>query len=401
MKRVWVMATLALWGLGMAQKTVNVLWTGAITGPTSEVGGPYGAGVEDYCKYTNEQKLIPGVTLACTVRDDQYQNPVAQRYFEEALDRARPAVYLGYSTGAMLQLKSLIQEIKMPTMPASAHIGLIDPPNNTYMFLPASSYSEQIVALLEYIARTDKNAKVALVINPSAFGRAVVDVARRAAERLKMTIVDVREVGSGNLDNTALLRGLESAGVQYIVHQNVAGPVANILKDARRLGLDKKIKQMGAVYTGGTDLIRLAGDAADGYLWASSYYTLEEDTVGIKLVKELARKYNRSNDVFQSVNYTAGILASAIAVEAMKRAAQRNNGRVDSDTVYQAIIGMNGPNSYNPGLVVKVGSNPEIDFSRSEQTGGEGLRVLEAKGGKFVPITEPYNSALFRQVRNP
>lgn len=401
MKRVLALTAVALLGLGLAQKTVNVLWTGAVTGPTSEVGGPYGAGIEDYCKHTNEQKLIPGITLACTVKDDQYQNPIAQRFFEEALDRAKPAIYLGYSTGAMLQLKSLIQEVKMPTMPASAHIGLIDPPNNTYMFLPASSYSEQIVALMEYIARSDKNAKIALVINPSAFGRAVVDVARRAAERLKMTIVDVREVGSGNLDNTALLRGLESAGAQYILHQNVAGPVANILKDAKRLGLDKKIKQMGAVYTGGTDLIRLAGDAVDGYLWASSYYTLEEDTVGIKLVKELARKYNRSNDVFQSVNYTAGVLAGSIAVEAMKRAAQRNNGRIDSDTVYQAIIGMNGPNSYNPGLVVRVGSNPEIDFSRSEQTGGEGLRVLEAKGGKFVPITEPYNSALFRQVRNP
>jgi len=27
--------------------------------------------------------------------------------------------------------------------------------------------------------------------------------------------------------------------------------------------------------------------------------------------------------------------------------------------------------------------------------------VLEVRGGKFVPVTEPFTSALFRQVRNP
>lgn len=402
MKRAIILATMAFLGLAMAQgRTVNLLWSGAVTGPTSDVGGPYGAGVEDYCRYANEQKLIPNVTLNCTVRDDQYQNPNTQRIFEEALDRAKPAIYLGYSTGAMLQLKPLINEVKMPTIPASAHIGLIEPPNNQYMFLPVSSYSEQVVALMEYINRTTKNAKIALVINPSPFGRAVVDHARRAAQRLGQTIVDVREVGSGNLDNTALLRALDAAGAQFIIHQNVAGPVANILKDAQRLGLNRKIRQMGAVYTGGSDLIRLAGEAAEGFLWASSYYTLDENAPGINLQKQLAQKYNRSADILNSTNYTAGMLAAAIAVEAMKRAAQRFNGRIDNETVYQAIIGMNGPNAFKPGFAVSTKAGIEIDFTRSEQTGAEGLRVLEARGGKFVPVTEPFTSALFRQVRNP
>ncbi|MFZ5990388.1 MAG: ABC transporter substrate-binding protein [Deinococcota bacterium] len=404
MKRVLMLGMVAALSLGSAQqtKTVNLLWSGAITGPTSDVGGPYGAGVEDYCKYANEQKLIPGFTINCTVRDDQYQNPITQRIFEEALDRAKPAIYLGYGTGAMLQLKPLIQEVKMPTIPASAHIGLIEPPNNTYIFLPVSSYSEQIVALMEYINRElKKNARIALVVNPSPFGRAVVDHAKRAAQRLGQTIVAVQEVGANNLDNTALLRNLDSQNVEFILHQNVAGPVANILKDAKRLGLDKKIRQMGAVYTGGSDLIRLAGDAAEGYLWASSYYTLDENAPGITLQKQLAQKYGRSTDILGSTNYTAGMLAAAIAVEAMKRAAQRFNGRIDNETVYQAIIGMNGPNAFKPGFAVSTKSGIEIDFTKSEQTGAEGLRVLEAKGGKFVPITEPFTSALFRQVRNP
>lgn len=157
----------AVLGLALGQQQVTLFWSGAITGPTSDAGAPYGAAVEDYCEYANERKLIPGVVFNCVVRDDQYNNANTQRFFEEAVDRFKIPVFLSYATGANLQLKPLIQELKIPTIPASMHIELIDPPNNDYIFLPTTSYSEQVVALLEYIARQKKGAKVALVVHPS------------------------------------------------------------------------------------------------------------------------------------------------------------------------------------------------------------------------------------------
>ncbi|WP_243030056.1 ABC transporter substrate-binding protein [Thermus altitudinis] len=396
MRKVWL-GLVAMAGLALGQQQVTILWSGAITGPTSDAGAPYAAGVEDYCKYANERKLIPGVVLNCLVRDDQYNNANTQRFFEEALDRFKIPVFLSYATGANLQLKSLIQEVKVPTIPASMHVELIDPPNNEYFFIPTTTYSEQVVALLEYIAKQKKGAKVALVVHPSPFGRAPVADARKAAAQLGLQIVDVQEVGAGNLDNTALLKRFEAAGVEFIVHQNVAGPVANILKDAKRLGLDKKIKQLGAHYTGGPDLINLAGDAAEGFLWATSFYMYHEDTPGIRLQKELGEKYKRSQAIVESVNYTNGMLATAIAVEAMRRAQERFK-RITGETVYQALIGMNGPNAFKPGFAVSTKQGIEIDFTKTERTGAEGLRILEAKGGRFVPITEPFTSALFRKV---
>ena len=396
MRKLWF-GLLAAAGLALGQQQVTILWSGAITGPTSDAGAPYGAAVEDYCKYANEKKLIPGVVLNCLVRDDQYNNANTQRFFEEALDRFKIPVFLSYATGANLQLKSLIQEVKVPTIPASMHVELIDPPNNDYFFIPTTTYSEQVVALLEYIAKQKKGAKVALVVHPSPFGRAPIADARKAAAQLGLQIVDVQEVGAGNLDNTALRKRFERAGVEYLVHQNVAGPVANILKDAKRLGLDKKFKQLGAHYTGGPDLISLAGDAAEGFLWATSFYMFHEDAPGIRLQKELGQKYGRPHAIVGSVNYTNGMLATAIAVEAMRRAQERFK-RITGETVYQALVGMNGPNAFKPGFAVSTKQGIEIDFTKSERTGAEGLRILEAKGGRFVPITEPFTSALFRKV---
>ncbi|MGQ9511538.1 MAG: ABC transporter substrate-binding protein [Thermaceae bacterium] len=380
---------------GLAQQQVNVLWSGAITGPTSDAGAPYAAGVEDYCRHANERKLVPGLTLNCVVRDDQYNNANTQRFFEEAVDRLKIPAFLSYATGANLQLKPLIQELKIPTIPASMHVELVDPPNNDHFFLPTSTYSEQVVALLEYIAKQKKGARVALVVHPSPFGRAPVADARKAAQALGLQIVDVQEVGAGNLDNTALLKRFEAAKVEYVVHQNVVGPVANILKDAKRLGL--KMKHLGAHYTGGSDLLSLAGEAADGFLWATSFYMYDEDAPGIQLQKELGKKYGRPEAIGRSVNYTNGMLATAIAVEAIRRAQARFK-RVNNETVYQALVGMNGPNAFKPGFAVSTKQGIEVDFSKSEHTGAEGLRILEAKGGRFVPVTEPFTSALFRKV---
>ncbi|GAA5534177.1 ABC transporter substrate-binding protein [Deinococcus aluminii] len=391
MKKVLALTALVSLSLAAAQKTVTLAWTGAITGPTSDAGVSYAAGVEDYCKYANAQNMLPGVKLNCVVRDDQYNNANTQRNFEDFVGNMNVPIVLTYSTGSNLQLKGVIQETKVPTLPASYHIGLIDPPDNTYMFLPVASYSENIVALLEYIAKKERGAKVALVVNPSPFGRDPVVDARKAAERLGLKIVDVQEVGGNNLDNAAMLRRFESQGVKYVVNQNTAGPVANILKDAKRLGLLSKMQFMGAHYTGGEDLTKLAGDAATNFIWADSYYLYDEgDQPGIQLVKKIGAQYGRKADTIRSVHYTSGMLAAAIAIEAMTRA--KND--ISTAGLYKGITSMNGTRAFNPGFTVGP-----VTFSAKDHVGAESLRLLQADStGNFKPITAPFRSQLFQLI---
>ena len=390
MKKLLTLSALVLASLAGA-KDVTLVWSGAITGPTSDAGAPFSAGVEDYCKYANQKKLIPGVTLKCVVRDDQYNNANTQRNFEEFVGNEQVPVFLGYSTGSMLQLKGIVQETKTPTLTSSYHIGLIDPPNNGYMFLPIASYSENIVGLLEYVASKDKGAKVALLVNPSPFGRDPVVDARKAADKLGLKIADVQEVGANNLDNTALLKRLESQGVKYVINQNTAGPVANILKDAKRLGLLGKMQFMGAHYAGGEDLTKLAGDAAKGFIWATSYYLYDEASKpGMKLVKQIGTQNKRKADTISSVHYTSGMLGAAIAIEAMKRA----GSNLTADGVYKALTGMNGKNAFIPGFTVGP-----VTFSAKDHVGAETMRLLQADGtGNFKAITGPMRSKVFAQV---
>ena len=183
----------------------------AITGPTSDAGNPYAKGVEDYFNFVNDTKILGDDKIECTIRDDQYNNDITKRNFEDFISQGI-VFYLNYSTGSTLALKKDFEEEKMPVLPASFHAGnLID---SHYIFLPIASYSAQAIGLAEYIVKNHKGGtpKVAMFIHPSAFGRGPVeDLQKAVAAGLKMEIVEVVEHGK-DLDNTAMLQRLHQQG---------------------------------------------------------------------------------------------------------------------------------------------------------------------------------------------
>jgi len=391
--RVLLSTLVVLSGLALAQKEIVFGWSGAVTGPTAEVGQVIIQAVEDYCQYANDENLIPGYTVRCLTRDDQYNNDNTLRNFESYLDDGMVA-FISYSTGGTLQLKVNAEEEGIPVLSASYHVGIIDAPDNDYNFLPITTYSEQVLALLEWIANNNQGGtpKVAIFSHPSPFGRAPVADAEKAADLLGLDIVEVQE-SSGDLDYTAMLQRWASEGVQYVISQNVQSPVAAMLKAAQALGLMDSMTFMGAHYTGGTTLTSLAGDAAEGYLWSTSYYLESEKLPGMELQRQIGERYGRSEDTINEVNYTTGLLQAAIYVEAARRAAEK--GDVTSDTLYQALLDMHdgADGAFDPGF----GVGP-VSFGPHDRIGIDAMRLIQVQQGAWVPITAPTNSSTFQQV---
>jgi len=299
-----------LLSIGLAQEVV-IGWSGAVTGPTSDAGQFLIQGLEDYCAYANTEELVPGHEIKCLTRDDQYNNDNTLRNFEAYLDQDMVA-FIGYATGSTMQLKVNAVEEEVPVLGASLHVGTIEGDDSEYNFVPVTTYSEQVLALLEWIADNHEgdDAKVAMFIHPSAFGRAPLADAEAAAELLGIEIVEAQEATQG-LDYTAMLQRWDNNGVQYVIGQHVQSPIATILTTAKDLGLSEKMTFMGAHYTGGTSLTNLAGDAAEGFLWATSFSMPDQ----IPFQKEIGEANNRSEETISDVNYTTGLLHAAIYIE--------------------------------------------------------------------------------------
>ncbi len=362
----------------------------AITGPTSDAGDPYAKGVEDYFNFVNDTKMLGDDKIDCTIRDDQYKTDITKQNFEDFLDQGI-VFYLNYSTGSTLALKKDFEEVKMPVIPASFHAGnLVD---SHYIFLPIASYSAQAIGLAEYIVKNNKGAtpKVALFIHPSAFGRGPVeDLQKAVAAGLDMEIVEVVEHGK-DLDNTAMLKRLLSKGVKYVISQTVQSPVATMLKDANSLGLtaktfgeEGKLTFLGCHYTGGNDLVALAGSAAENFYWTTSYIITSEPSPGATAQLELAKRYKRDDKTANSHNYANGMMVAQVVTEVIKRAKAKGK-EINKSTLYDELQEMNGDNEFSPGTTVGP-----VTYSKTDHAGVDSLQLYVVKNGAFKSAGKPF-----------
>lgn len=384
----------------LAGETYKIASSLAITGPTSDVGSPYAKGIEDYCKYANDEKLLGDDKLECFVRDDGYKTEVTKRNFEDFLDEGI-VFYLNYSTGSTMAMRKDFDEEKIPVLPASFHAGnLVD---STYVFLPISSYSSQAVGLAEYVANNHKGSgkpKVALFLHPSAFGRAPRDDVKKAVDAgLGIDLVEIVEHGK-DLDNTALLKRLKSKGVQYVISQTVQPPVATMLKGAQGLdmiaktyGEEGKITFLGCHYAGGPDLIGLAGSAAENYYWTTSYKLMTAKGPGTDAQLALAKRYGRDEGVAMSQNYTNGIMVTEVAVETMRRAKAKGK-KIDRAALYEELLGMNGENAYSP-----LNTVGPVTFSKTDREGVDVLQLYVAKDGVFGEVGAPFSPEYVKKIK--
>lgn len=363
----------------------------AITGPTSDAGNPYSKGAEDYIRFVNETNLLGDAKVDCPIRDDMYETAVTKRNFEDFLDQEM-VLFLSYATGANQALAQDFNEVKIPVIPASMDKSLVG--MSDYIFLPIASYSHQYVGVAEYVAKNHKGGgvpKVAAFIHPSAFGRAPLEDFKAAvAAGLKLDLVEVVEHGK-DLDNSALLQRLKSKGVQYVLCQTVQSPVATLLNDAQRLGMTAasfgepgKITFMGAHYTGGNDLIALAGSAAEGYYWTTAYHVTSEKGPWTDWQLDMAKKYGRDDKTANSHNYACGMMAAQVAVEAIRRTREAGQ-EVTSATLYETINQMNGDKAFES--LAAVGP---VTYGPGDHMGVDTVQLYVVKGGAFKSEGKPF-----------
>ena len=386
-------------GSGMAGEVYKIGFSGAITGPTSDAGNPLAKGIEDWFRYVNDNKLLGDDTIDCTIRDDQYKTDVTKRNFEEYLDEGI-VFYLNYSTGSTLGLKRDFEEEKMPTAPSSYHEGnLLD---SHYIFIPVATYSENMVALAEYVVGHHSGAgkpKAALFIHPSAFGRGPVEDTQKAvAAGLELEIVEVVEHGK-DLDNSAMLQRLMSKGVQYVICHTVQSPVATMLKDAMRLNINAKrfgqagkLTFLGAHYTGGSDLIALAGDAAENFYWTCSYNLTSEDNAKSQKQLALAKTYGRDEKASNSHNYAAGILQAQIPTQAILMAKQAGL-KVTPANLYKMLNMMHGKNEFESFAAVGP-----VSYAEDDHVGVDMVNIYKVENRVFKAISS-IESAYMKKLR--
>jgi branched-chain amino acid transport system substrate-binding protein len=94
------------------------------------------------------------------------------------------------------------------------------------------------------------------------------------------------------------------------------------------------------------------------------------------------------------VHYSGGAAATAIFIEAARRAAAANQDLTGPNLQAQ-LLAMNGARAYDgAGLTLS-----RVTYSKTDKTGSEGLRLLRATKGKWDALTPIRTSKLFQEIR--
>jgi branched-chain amino acid transport system substrate-binding protein len=364
---------------GVTKDTIKVGLSCDFTGPAADDLGAeaHGGAVRNYIRYANDTGGINGRKVKLIIEDDHYSPPRALAAFKKLVFRDRILALLGPGgTGQTKMLTPQIEKEKVPSIGVSASENVVIP-FRKYLFLPSSSYQDQIRVIVDYVINTLKAGKdvtIAYVAPDNEWGK---DGWEATMDRVKFYNLKVPErviVPFSPIDVTSEILVLKRIAPDFVIlHQNLGGGAA-VIRGAKRLGLSTSFL---GTYGCNDQLIGPAKEAADGAMCSSTFASWYDKTPGMALLRNTTIRYEPERQKYRNIPYVQGWMTAVIMVEGMKRAGKE----LTPDSLVSAIEGVKNYDSR--GVVGPV------SFSSTNHKGGEYCQIykISYKNRSLLPVT--------------
>lgn len=372
MKKLFLVLMLIFSVSVFASDTIKIGALFDLSGGTADVGKPYADGVRDCVRWFNEQGGINGKKIELIEVDYGYKIPNALAAYKDFKMKGVVAIQ-GWGTGDTEALTKFVAQDKIPYISASYSEHLADGKKTPYNFFVGASYSDQTEAALKFI-KENNGKTVAFVYNDTGFGRSpFFPDGENAAKKLGLQLVDKQVVDLKALDATAQMLNLKKSGAEYAIVQETYMATSTILKDAKKNGLTTKF--IGLNWTFDKPLIKLAGDAANGFYGVSPFAFWDETNVeGIKLLREINKKYH-PNIKEREINYIQGFSSMYVILNAIKNI----KGEITGEAVKNSLESMKNFST--------MGLTPPVTFTKDVHKGIRAAKIYQIQNGQIKPVS--------------
>ena len=206
--------------------------------------------------------------------------------------------------------------------------------------------------------------RIALLRINDRYGRFGILKFKDASRRLGHPVVIEQKYFQGDKDFHRQLRIINESGADGIVIWGDSGPAAEILKEMREMGMKQRV--FGSFRVLGDDLLKNAGDAAEGLEIVYPFDPTRDDPAWLAFKQRFAKRFERQPEVFASLAYdTMNILLQSICRAGLNRGLIRDAlagletyKGVTSDMVFD-------PNSKNVvAMYLATIHNGKVEFRR-------------------------------------
>lgn len=339
-------AAVALGSAASAQQRIPVGHLMDNSGPTSDVGVPYGQGVADALAWVNRTRGgVGGRQLAVSGFDYGYQAPRAIAQYQAWVQRERVVAIQGWGTVDTEALITFVTRDRIPYISASYSAALTDPTGRApradkaapYNFFYGPSYSDALRAMITWAAEDWKarggqgrpkyvhmGANHPYPNSPKAAGEAL-------AAELGFEVLPAIQFTLTPGDFTAQCLTLRNSGANYAYLGNTAGSNISVLRACQTVGVNAQF--LGNVWGMDENAMKAAGTAANGVVFPlRTAIAWGGEAPGMATLREISQGGATPQADYRPVHYLAGVCSAMLMVEAMEWA-HANGGQVTGERI--------------------------------------------------------------------
>ena len=313
------------------QKVIKAGGSWALTGPWALDAQSCLWGTADYLAYANERQLVKGVTFELIWADDKSEAPRGISILENNI--AKGCMFNHSSaTNIYLATKNRLNEKQIPTTCMGSTPPYLTEP--TTAFLCQAVLSDGGGAFIDWFLESWKESRkprFAYLTADSAAGRSIeVPELTNYIKSKGIEIVGSQYVSTPQLSPpTTQLMWLKDNKIDLTFGATVTSGMAPTVKEALRLGMGRyesyKIIFGCSNLSNPAPMIEALGEKANGVIVTGAFPSFDDETPGMKLVRDLLKKYRPdkkpSVDIYGQ--YVAGVVHGMMIVESTRLALEK------------------------------------------------------------------------------
>jgi branched-chain amino acid transport system substrate-binding protein len=344
-----------------------------LSGIFAAVGVPATNGANMRFAEANEAGGVHGRQIRFVVEDNGYQIPRAMQGYNKLLNRDKVfGMLLSLGTPMNIAGFKLLDPKGIPNVgPLSAARQMLqDPVENK--FIGFSSYYDQVVAGVTYLAGEFDAKEVCAMYIPSDFGKEIKESAEETAAKLGLTYAAETSHKPDELDFVGSLTKLKAAGCDVVALALGVRQGITVVGTAKKLGwTDVKFLNTSA---GFLDVVAaVPGGVTEGLYAAAGWVDLAaraEDEVPAKFIADYEAQFGHPASGFAMLGYSA----ADTVVRALEAAGQ--------DLTQEAFIKGMESLEYFDAL-----TDTQISYSATDHRGADDIVISVVEGGVWKELS--------------
>lgn len=345
-----------------------------LSGIFAAVGVPAVKGANLYFDKINAAGGVHGRTIRYIVEDNGYQMPRAMQGYNKLLNRDKVfAMLLSLGTPMNLAGFKLLDPAGIPNVaPLSAARQMLQEPMHN-KFTSFSSYFDQTITGVKYLAKEFGAKKVCSMYLPTDFGLEILEGSKEGAAQAGIEFVAETTHKPDETDFVGSLSKLKDAGCDIVTVAIGVRQAITVVGTAKKMGLTD-MKFLGTSASFLTVVAQVPGGITEGFYVAASWQDLwarADEPANKAFIEEYKAAYGEDPAGFAMLGYSA----AAQAVKALEAA-----GR---DLTHDSFIAAMETLDYQDDLV-----GNKIDFGAGDHQGANSIYVQIVENGAWKKLYE-------------